>query len=1033
MTDWRCRVAALVAAGALLASGCVASVAFADEPVAPAAGTDCEAVADWDTLRSCLTTETAGSVTITAPITAEDGTITVAGAKTLSATDGNGVFGAEGATRPGPVFEVPAGASLTIENGTYSGLHASTGGDSGANGSLIHASGTVTVNDGTFKGNSARNGGVIFQEAGSLNVTGGTFKDNTATAGNGDNPANGKGGGVLYAKGDVTISGGSFTGNASTGAGRAVGGGAVHMDAGQLTISGGKFQGNHTESGSYMSGGGAVYVKGGLTVSNENGTPEFDGNWAAGVGSYPSSDVKIGAGGAGGAIFLQTNPSMSYILGGSYTGNVSGYLGGAIYTEEGTTTYVGPAVAFGNTAGHFGGGLWFCPSGNANASKGGNIALFDNTVDSGIDANTENLDPSDGGTYAGGPTEAGDDLAIMNPHYKSRWGQVTYNAFDLLDTWFTDRNEPAVDWYWDGRPMTEANGYSDSVQDPNAQTENNEWNGHNLKSFAVRAYKNDGSDKPTALKDATTKRYSTTGEGNVRQEPGTLEQAWNNRGHANTYGGIALKSVPKSDGLKDQAKSGAKISISGNRARLSGGGFGSNGRVVFATPYTAAWEKVDADNHATHLGGSVWKITTTDGGAFSPQMGVDAGCPADETTDGTNIAEDCWAKRDGTDGPKSIVVADYVASEKDADRGGRDNNPDAGYLSIDNLSPGTYTLTEIQAPGGFETNKTSYQFNIVKGQTKTPDITYANGSGDGSIVAGGMITNKRQPGLVWSKTETGSNTLLGGSEWTITKQGDDKPLLTVKDCEPDVNKGSCDGTNDSDSDKGKFKVDNLGAGSYTLKETKAPAGHWLDATEYSFTIEAGNENVQLKVGDTVMDTNEIRNKPTEVSWLKVGIDNQNTPLAGSVWTLKRTDSQAGIQTVYESITDCAPDQNSNSRTCDDVDQDGEAGKFRLAGLEAGTYQLTETTAPDGYVKSEKTYTFTISQEEPDGGIVPISIEGETASLDGNKIVNAKSVSALPLTGGRSALDWAMTGGMLAILAGGVAVVADRLRRRAGAR
>lgn len=79
MTDWRCRVAALVAAGALLASGCVASVAFADEPVAPAAGTDCEAVADWDTLRSCLTTETAGSVTITAPITAEDGTITVAG------------------------------------------------------------------------------------------------------------------------------------------------------------------------------------------------------------------------------------------------------------------------------------------------------------------------------------------------------------------------------------------------------------------------------------------------------------------------------------------------------------------------------------------------------------------------------------------------------------------------------------------------------------------------------------------------------------------------------------------------------------------------------------------------------------------------------------------------------------------------------------------------------------------------------------------------------------------------------------------
>ncbi|PST45662.1 hypothetical protein COO72_12610, partial [Bifidobacterium callitrichos] len=57
-------------------------------------------------------------------------------------------------------------------------------------------------------------------------------------------------------------------------------------------------------------------------------------------------------------------------------------------------------------------------SGNSAASKGGNIALFDNHTNPDIDGNTDNGQskiPTDSGANT---TQAGSDLAIMNPYWK---------------------------------------------------------------------------------------------------------------------------------------------------------------------------------------------------------------------------------------------------------------------------------------------------------------------------------------------------------------------------------------------------------------------------------------------------------------------------------------------------------------------------------------------------------------------------------------------------------------------------------------
>ncbi|PST46382.1 hypothetical protein COO72_12505, partial [Bifidobacterium callitrichos] len=257
----------------------------------------------------------------------------------------------------GPLFHNYG--TLTIRGGEFSGLHANKGPVA-----YNEGTGTMTVTGGTFTGNTAdATGGVIYQEAGgSMTVTGGTFTGNTAASG----------GAVHQKDSSMTVTGGTFTGNT------AVNGGAIYSEGtSKLTIWGGHvtFDGNRSRGASFMEGGGAIWANGELHVKNDSeGKPKFTNNQA--LAQAPGKDGKLGAGGAGGAIFFHKGEA--YIIGGDYQNNKSGYLGGAIYTEEGSTTYVGKAVAFENTAGHFGGGLWFCPSGNSAASKGGNIALFDN-------------------------------------------------------------------------------------------------------------------------------------------------------------------------------------------------------------------------------------------------------------------------------------------------------------------------------------------------------------------------------------------------------------------------------------------------------------------------------------------------------------------------------------------------------------------------------------------------------------------------------------------------------------------------------
>lgn len=155
-------------------------------------------------------------------------------------------------------------------------------------------------------------------------------------------------------------------------------------------------------------------------------------------------------------------------------------------------------------------------------------------------------------------------------------------------------------------------------------------------------------------------------------------------------------------------------------------------------------------------------------------------------------------------------------------------------------------------------------------------------------------TNKSLPGsAIWSKIANGAptETLLGGAEWSLTGPG--VPAnTTVTDC---VEAGQC-GTSafaDQDPEPGKFQLENLRWGTYTLTETRAPAGYRVDSTVRTFTV--GKDGTTF---DLDADWGVIENTQQTVPALPVsgGIGTDQIyiataallALAGGAYTVKRT-------------------------------------------------------------------------------------------------------------------------------------------------
>mgnify|MGYP002437725394 FL=1 len=261
---------------------------------------------------------------------------------------------------------------------------------------------------------------------------------------------------------------------------------------------------------------------------------------------------------------------------------------------------------------------------------------------------------------------------------------------------------------------------------------------------------------------------------------------------------------------------------------------------------------------------------------------------------------------------------------------------------------------------------------------------------------------------------------------------------------------AADTRQDEDPKGGQFKVSDLTNGTYTLKETSAPNGFDVSKTK-TYTIVIENGQVTSSGLPSAGNIENSRLTGT-VNWKKTDETDTNKLLAGSEWKLYKTRNfswdngnavytETGSTDPVATIKDCV---NSSEKTCSAqtgqyTDRDGEAGKFSIAGLEWGEYQLIESKAPDGYNIDTTPHVFRIGPAEganvkgtwyTSSGFNPETTadyqKSAAFTVDGGSITNTPGV-VLPGTGGEG-VNKMYAAGFLAV-AIAVAGLALSLRRR----
>lgn len=249
------------------------------------------------------------------------GTVTIngLGASSLTINGNNGNF---------RIFSINVGGDLTISGVTVTG----------ANSGAFSNFGSLAISNSTISGNTASNGGAIFNrtngtDSSTLAITNSTISNNTS---------NGAGGGI-YARhlssGSlvVTITNSIFSNNTTGNSGSGNGGG-IYNSAATFEINGSTFSNNST-----LNAGGAICSAGPLTISNST----ISGN--------------IATNGAG----IQNNFSVLNVFNSTISGNNAttggSKKGGGIYNNAGTLTISNSTIS-GNSS-SIGAGFIIFPTG----------------------------------------------------------------------------------------------------------------------------------------------------------------------------------------------------------------------------------------------------------------------------------------------------------------------------------------------------------------------------------------------------------------------------------------------------------------------------------------------------------------------------------------------------------------------------------------------------------------------------------------------------------------------------------------------
>lgn len=214
-----------------------------------------------------------------------------------------------------------------------------------------------------------------------------------------------------------------------------------------------------------------------------------------------------------------------------------------------------------------------------------------------------------------------------------------------------------------------------------------------------------------------------------------------------------------------------------------------------------------------------------------------------------------------------------------------------GYIELTDLPIGDYKVKETKAPEGYDLNDTEETVTINDQTTFT--LTVQNAKTVPQV--GSLVIHKV------SDTEES----LAGAEFTITgPNGYEETKVT--------------------NNAGYIELNELPAGEYVVKETKAPAGYVL--TDAAYTV---NVTVQGTFTQTVVNAKEL-------------------PKVGQL-TLKKVDATTEVALKDATFTVVGPNDFKQEVTTN------ANGISTLKDLVPGTYTIQETKAPNGYVLETTAY------------------------------------------------------------------------------
>lgn len=230
----------------------------------------------------------------------------------------------------------------------------------------------------------------------------------------------------------------------------------------------------------------------------------------------------------------------------------------------------------------------------------------------------------------------------------------------------------------------------------------------------------------------------------------------------------------------------------------------------------------------------------------------------------------------------------------------------------------TYSIKEISAPAGYimssgeinlgdreEVNK--YGDPKVDGAPNLTDDEILWAGGTSSLTGFATITNEPMKGSLWiTKTGATSSVLLAGAEFTLYKEDKTTPVTGTGITNPAKTNAN-----------GIAVFSNLPRGVYYVRETKAPKGYTINATEKEIVV----------VDDSAL-TVTYKDALINVSVSKRAVGG-NEEISGAVFKIvKKSDP---------------------SKTIDSWTSTTGAHRVLDGALEAGeTYILSEVTAPAGY-------------------------------------------------------------------------------------